>query len=465
MGERARPSTSRQRRKHRAGRSNNTPANPAAINERVAAAKVLTDCLTAPYRSIDRLLAEAAATSTVRALVYSVLRRYCALEDELSRRLRRPIPEKHSQIKNLAIIGAYQMVYGGVPPHAAIHEAVAACQAIGRPWFKTLVNAVLRGLQRDSSAQSTLTERSFDLPYWLEDRLREAWGVRFEPIAEAFQYQPPMTLRINRSRIPEEDFRRRLTEAGIESSPAWEPETLVLAKPQSQTSLPGYLEGLASVQDAAAQFAARLLQPKESNRILDACAAPGGKLFHLMELNPLVEIHGVEVSARRADALREEAARLGFADRLVLYTADARTQGWWDGKPFDRILLDAPCTGTGTIRRRPDIKIHRAARDEIVASQLQLELLECLWPKLADGGRLLYCTCSILPAENQGVIERFLDHHPDAELEPIALPIGVALSSGWQLLPDHPLTDGFYYAALRRNKSADSSRGPTSMQI
>ncbi|MBM4204347.1 MAG: 16S rRNA (cytosine(967)-C(5))-methyltransferase RsmB [Gammaproteobacteria bacterium] len=439
-------------------------------SERVVAATLLSDCLTSPYRSIDRLLDQANAAPAVRALVYGVLRCYCGLDAELSRRLRQPIPQKLNSIKQLMMIGGYQLAHGGVPPHAAIHEAVAACDTLGRTGIKALVNAVLRGLQRDQLAIDALTERSFDLPEWLEAQIREAWGERFEPVVRAFQNQPPMTLRINQRRISTTDYKALLDAQGGTASPAWLAETLVLANPRSQRDLPGYDDGLVSVQDASAQFAAHLLSAEsgiagllkvsapapdspaagDSHRILDACAAPGGKLFHLMELNPAADIHAVEFSAVRAERLRAEADRLGFAKRLVLHTSDARTDDWWDGKPYDRILLDAPCTGTGTIRRRPDIKLHRQAGDDHVASLLQSELLERLWPKLAQGGRLLYCTCSILPTENQMVVEQFLQRHPEAELETVELPAGIALPFGWQLLPDNQLTDGFYYAALRR---------------
>lgn len=428
-------------------------------SDRLTAVQMLEKCLNHPYRSIDRLLAEEKANPAVRALVLGVLRHFFRASALVDERLRQPIPEKHQVIRYLLITGCYQLVWSGTPAHAAVNESVAVCDELGFPWFKGLVNAVLRGIDRSreeagndrESPEGTRTERSVDLPEWLLSAIRSAWGERSDAIAEGFNLQPPLCLRINTRKVSPTDYRESLKRAELTWIDGNFPETLFLVRPMPQIELPGYADGQVSVQDSGAQYACRLLGVEPHHRVLDACAAPGGKLFHLIEHQPNATYQAIEPSERRSERLAAEGRRLGHSDRFVSITADARENGWWDGTPFDRILLDAPCTGTGTIRRRPDIKLHRFPGDLAAATHLQRELLERLWPKLAEGGSLLYMTCSILPEENDGVVSGFLASHRNAVVEPVILPSGIATTTGWQILPDDPRADGFYFSLLKKS--------------
>lgn len=376
----------------------------------------------------------------------------------IDQRLRQPIPEKHRMIRYLLIIGCYQLIWGGTPAHAAVNESVAVCDELGLPWLKGLVNAILRSVDRSREKTGNVTEtqgessteRSVDLPDWLVSALRSAWGDRYEAIAEGFNLHPPLCLRINTRKVSPTEYRESLQQAGLEWVDGFFPETLCLLRPIPQVELPGYIDGQVSVQDSGAQYACHLLDIHPHQRVLDACAAPGGKLFHLVEHQPGALFQAVEQSERRSNHLVDEGRRLGHTDRFEMFNADAREDTWWDGIPFDRILLDAPCTGTGTIRRRPDIKLHRSPADLPAATNLQRELLENLWLKLAAGGSLLYMTCSILPEENDGIVSGFLSSHPDAFLAPISLPVGVATPAGWQILPDDPGADGFFFSLLKK---------------
>ncbi len=432
-----------------------TPTSAATITniagaERAAAARLLEACLKPPNRSIDRLLSEAQATPALRAMVFGVLRSYFRVSNVVDQRLRRPLSEKNLVIRYLLLTGAYQLLFGGVSPHAAVNETVAACERLNRPGLKGLVNAILRDIDRNRIAILEEAERSFELPGWLFSEVQSGWRNRATAIARSFQEQPKMCLRVNTSKVNADVYRVQLQEKGFAFSDGWLKETLFLDTPIRQEDLPGFSSGLVSVQDAGAQFAASILDVNDTHRVLDACAAPGGKLFHLLERSTPSRMVAVEWSASRAEHLSREGLRLGHANRFTLEVADARHESWWDQEAFDRILLDAPCTGVGTIRRRPDIRLHRSPRDVDLSSALQLDLLKSLWMKLAPGGQLLYVTCSILPAENDRIIEAFLHGHPDAHRIDIHLPTGIATSHGWQLLPDDPLTDGFFYSLLQR---------------
>ncbi len=419
-------------------------------DERAAAARLLHQVL-ANGRTSDQAMAGLDVTPLTRELVLGSLRHYFSLGRLVDSALHRSLKPKDVVLRSLMIVGAYQLRFTRVPDHAAIFETVNACAGVGRPWARGLVNAVLRQCAAAPSAQP-----SSEHPEWLEHALRLQYPDA-EAIMHANNGRAPMTVRINLARTTADAYLTTLEAAGIRSRRPGAPETedgldlgpatRVLAEPCPANTLPGYAEGLVAVQDAGAQFAAGLLSPTSGERVLDACAAPGGKLFHLMERCPGARYAAVEQSGERLSRMLTEAERLGHSGFTAL-EADATTLHWWDGAPFDRVLVDAPCTGTGTLRRHPDIKVLRRPADVEAMAGLQGRLLANLWRVLTPGGTLLYCTCSILAAENDEVISRFLAHRPEAIARPCRLATGRATRHGWQLLPTQADTDGFYYARM-----------------
>jgi 16S rRNA (cytosine967-C5)-methyltransferase len=286
----------------------------------------------------------------------------------------------------------------------------------------------------------------------MTERIEASYPDRAQEIIATTLDRAPMSLRVNIARISPADYATLLDQAGITAAPAWHPENLVLDSPRPVAELPGYADGLVSVQDSGALFACSLLQ--DAKQVLDACAAPGGKLFHLAEQLPEAGLTALEKSPARLEHLRSEAARLGH-ESVVLVQGDATTTDWHEGGPFDAILLDAPCSGSGTLRRHPDIKVLRQASDLPRYAALQRRLLDNLWRLLAPGGTLVYCTCSLFPEENDQVVEGFLGATGDVNLATLSLPIGVPTRHGWQLLPlPDAAVDGFYYARMIRSVEA-----------
>lgn len=392
----------------------------------------------------------------LQILCYGVLRyylRFCWISQAL---LQSPLKSKDFDILMLLCVGLYQLIELETPPHAAISETVEACKLLKKPWATGLVNAVLRNYLR--KAQTLLEqakqdpEASFLHPLWLLNLIKEAWPAEAKAIFEANNTQPPLVLRVNQRRLSRSEYLAQLITQGIQARPVLGTEAgIILDKPLEVTSLPGFKEGGFSVQDGAAQLAAPLLQLAAGQRVLDACAAPGGKTTHLLELEPkLAEMVALDISEDRQQQVRENLRRLAFQAEVVVADALAPEQ-WWDGLPFDRILLDAPCSATGVIRRHPDIKFLREPQDISRLAEQQLTLLKALWPLLKPQGLLLYATCSILPQENQQVIEKFLSGQPEASLSSFELPWGNRLPIGHQLLPGQNDMDGFYYACLRKS--------------
>lgn len=427
----------------------------AASRERAEAARLLHQVISGG-RTTDQAMADADVSPLSRELVFGSLRHYFSLTGLLTATLHQPIKQKDRELWALMIVGAYQLKYLRVPDHAAIFETVSAARDLERPWARGLVNAVLRRI----AALPDPNERSREHPPWLESRLRREYPDA-DSVMAANNARAPMALRVNQARIAPAEYRARLSAAAMTArapgsaaragpaETALGPESLILEEPVKVAALPGYREGLVSVQDAGAQFAAALLEPGAGERVLDACTAPGGKLFHLLERYPTAAYTALEFSAGRLEHVLGEAARLGhrtFAAR----EADATTLDWWDGSPFRHILVDAPCSGTGTLRRHPDIKVLRRESDLAEASALQRRLLANLWRVLEPGGTLLYCTCSILGAENDEVIDTVLHEQPDARIVALRLSSGRPTRHGWQLLPTDPDTDGFYYARMTK---------------
>lgn len=367
--------------------------------------------------------------------------------------LQKPFKAADADVEALLLVGLYQLLYTRVPAHAAIGETVGCADKLKKPWAKALLNAVLRRAQRES--ETLLAELEHDPvvrtahPRWLQKSLKAFWPDQWEAICAANNAHPPMILRVNRRHRSRDAYLGLLTDAGIAATPCvYSPDGIILDAAADVRSLPGFAEGWISVQDEAAQLAADLLDLAPGQRVLDACCAPGGKTCHILEAEPaLAGVVAVDLEAKRLVRVRENLARLGLSAELI--AADGRdTASWWDGKPFQRILLDAPCSATGVIRRHPDIKLTRQPDDIAALALLQGELLDALWITLEVGGILLYATCSTLPTENTEVIEAFLARTPGARELDLATTAGIKQPHGRQLLAQEGGHDGFYYAKL-----------------
>lgn len=367
--------------------------------------------------------------------------------------LQKPFKAADADVEALLLVGLYQLLYTRVPAHAAIGETVGCADKLKKPWAKALLNAVLRRAQRESEA--LLAELEHDPvvrtahPRWLQKSLKAFWPEQWEAICTANNAHPPMILRVNRRHHTRDAYLGLLNEAGIAATPCvYSQDGIILEAAADVRSLPGFAEGWISVQDEAAQLAADLLDLAPGQRVLDACCAPGGKTCHILEAEPkLAGVVAVDLEAKRLVRVRENLARLGLSAELI--AADGRdTATWWDGKPFQRILLDAPCSATGVIRRHPDIKLTRQPDDIAALAVLQGELLDAMWRTLEVGGILLYATCSTLPTENTEVIEAFLARTPGARELDLATAAGIKQPHGRQLLAQEGGHDGFYYAKL-----------------
>ncbi|ATE80441.1 16S rRNA (cytosine967-C5)-methyltransferase [Pseudomonas sp. PvR086] len=367
--------------------------------------------------------------------------------------LQKPFKAADADVEALLLVGLYQLLYTRVPAHAAIGETVGCADKLKKPWAKALLNAVLRRAQRESEALLAELERDPVVrtahPRWLQKSLKAFWPEQWEAICAANNAHPPMILRVNRRHHTRDAYLGLLSDAGVAAKPCiYSRDGIILDAAADVRSLPGFAEGWISVQDEAAQLAADLLDLAPGQRVLDACCAPGGKTCHILEAEPkLAGVVAVDLEAKRLVRVRENLARLGLSAELI--AADGRdTATWWDGKPFQRILLDAPCSATGVIRRHPDIKLTRQPDDIAALAVLQGELLDAMWITLEVGGILLYATCSTLPTENTEVIEAFLARTPGARELDLATAAGIKQPHGRQLLAQEGGHDGFYYAKL-----------------
>ncbi|WP_223630481.1 16S rRNA (cytosine(967)-C(5))-methyltransferase RsmB [Pseudomonas atacamensis] len=376
--------------------------------------------------------------------------RLSALAEKL---LQKPFKAADADVEALLLVGLYQLLYTRVPAHAAIGETVGCADKLKKPWAKGLLNAVLRNAQRESETIFAELERDPVVrtahPRWLQKSLKAFWPEQWEAICAANNAHPPMILRVNRRHHSRDAYLALLGEAGIAATPCiYSRDGIVLEAAADVRSLPGFAEGWISVQDEAAQLAADLLDLAPRQRVLDACCAPGGKTCHILEAEPaLAGVVAVDLEAKRLVRVKENLERLGLDAELI--AADGRDiDKWWDGKPFQRILLDAPCSATGVIRRHPDIKLTRQPDDIVALAQLQGELLDAMWKTLEVGGILLYATCSTLPTENTEVIAAFLERTPGARELDLATAAGIKQPHGRQLLAQQGGHDGFYYAKL-----------------
>lgn len=383
----------------------------------------------------------------VRALAFGAVRNHHRHRALLKELLDRPLKGGDCTLEALLSVGLFQLADPEQPDHAAVSATVAATRLLKQERAAGLVNASLRRYQREASGLLDWLRADpaawHSHPAWLLDRLRTDWPDRWQEIAVANQRHPPLWLRVNRNRASVSDYAARLAaELGLSATtlPGF-PDALKLASAVPVQQLPGFAEGLVSVQDAAAQLAAPLLAPLQGMRVLDACAAPGGKTSHLIEYaGGQLDLTALDISRSRLTQVESNLRRLG--QRATVLVGDATEPAtWWDGRPFDRILVDAPCTATGVIRRHPDIKLLRRAADVPGLVSRQRLLLERLWPLLKPDGKLLYSTCSLLRVENQALVEDFLVAGT-IQLEP-----GTP-APGLQLLPGDRDTDGFYYALM-----------------
>ncbi len=426
---------------------------------RVAAARVVGEVLAG--RSLNEALPPALARVAERdrgllqQLCYGGLRRAPRLVALLDLLLAKPLRAKDLDLKGLLICGLYQLEALRTPDHAAVSATVDATTGLGKSWARGLVNAVLRRYLRErESLVAQLDEAAAAChPPWLYRELVQQWPGKAARILTANNEQPPMTLRVNAGRCSREAYLSRLSAAGIAARPgALSPQAVYLERPVDVTALPGFAEGDVSVQDEAAQLAALLLQPAPGDRVLDACAAPGGKTCHLLELQPrLTALVAMDIDDERLARVTDNLARLKLAASVL--AGDARNPPPELGPgQFNRILVDAPCSASGVIRRHPDIKLLRRPGDLAGFAQRQLAILCGVWPLLTAGGKLLYATCSVLAEENDRVVQRFLAQMPGAERVPLDVPWGEAAGGGRQLLPDPEGPDGLFYALLQKQE-------------
>lgn len=353
------------------------------------------------------------------------------------------------------LLGIYQLHYLRIPDYAVVKEAVGLVDAIKKPWAKGLTNAVLRTYCREQKTKLAPLDENlcfrYGHPQWLIKRLKEAWPQKWNTILDANDAHPPMSLRVNAQRVTREEYLDTLHQAEMNASPLpYSPQGIRLHAPCEVHALPGFDDGDVSLQDEAAQLAVSLLALKPGLRVLDACAAPGGKTSHMLETTPELAICvALDVDEKRLSRVQDNLTRLHLQATLINGDASA-PETWWDGVFFDRILLDAPCSATGVIRRRPDIKIIRTEAEIAKIASLQHRLLQALWPLLAPEGLMVYATCSVMPEENHRQIAQFMAQQKDCQLVAHDYPWGQDTGHGWQILPGENNMDGFFYSILKK---------------
>ncbi|OQW95118.1 MAG: 16S rRNA (cytosine(967)-C(5))-methyltransferase, partial [Beggiatoa sp. IS2] len=391
-------------------------------------------------------------------LSYGVLRWLPRLQALLQCLLHKPLKMKDADIQALLLLGLYQLLYLRIPDYAATAATVNVARGLQKEWATRLINAVLRNCQRQREKLLATLDDNVSTrlahPVWILEQLQTDWPKDWESLAQANNVQPLLTLRVNQRYLSRATYLEHLHAAGIVAVPTPYTESgITLAQPVGSggvMQLPGFSQGWASVQDGAAQLVAPLLDVPEGARVLDACAAPGGKTAHILERYTVGHLLALDNEPARVQLLKNTLGRLQLS--ATVRCSDARQPAtWWDGQPFARILLDTPCSGSGVIRRHPDIKYLRQATDIPALAAYQRELLENLWSVLAPQGQLLYVTCSVFAEENHRLLEDFLANQRDAQEVPLIVPWGHALPVGRQILPsDEPGFDGFYYACLTK---------------
>ena len=427
------------------------------MNTRLIAAKVLTSVirdgqsLTAALNNTLGVVESDKDRAFIQALCYGVCRNFHRLDYILSQMLDKPL--KDLDVKALALIGLYQLKFMRVKSHAAVSETVLAARK--KPWAKALINALLRSYlrgqegfeQKADNVKSALVSH----PDWLIQQIEQDWPIQAQQIFQQNNEQPPMALRVNLANISQYQYLQKLRDQGIEAEAvSFCRSAILLNKPAVVDILPGFSEGWVSVQDTAAQLAAELLDVQIGHRVLDVCAAPGGKAAHILEHQPKVrELVAVDIDKLRLQRVNDNLQRLKLSAKLIEGDA-SKPEDWWDGQLFDRILLDVPCSALGVIRRHPDIKLLRRAEDINTLQVLQKRIMTAVWSLLAPGGIMLYATCSILKQENEQQIEAFLATNTNAIEVPINADWGLVRRYGRQILTGESAMDGFYYALIRK---------------
>ncbi|MDN3638012.1 16S rRNA (cytosine(967)-C(5))-methyltransferase RsmB [Simiduia curdlanivorans] len=423
------------------------------MNSRAIAALCLADLLNKGH-SLSALLpiylarTQARDKGLVQELCFGACRWFYRYNPIIQALLAKPFKPKDADIHALLLLGIYQIEHLRVPDHAALSDTVEACRDLKKDWATKLVNGVLRNFLRQKDTLLATAQGSH--PKWIEKAIRSHWPENADAILAANNQHPPLSLRlapwINRQAYIDQLAAQSLVaKPGQMAANSIELETLV-----DVTSLPGFNQGDLSVQDEAAQLAGELLPLKDGDRVLDCCCAPGGKTLHLLQAAK-VDVVAIDVEAKRLTRVRENLHRAKQQAKIICGDA-AKPASWWDNKPFDHILLDAPCSATGVIRRHPDIKLLRKPADIAKLATLQGDILEANWALLKAGGYLLYATCSVMPEENTQVIEAFLARTADAKEQKIDASWGVEQSAGRQILPGQHNSDGFYYCLLHKQK-------------
>ncbi len=410
-------------------------------------------------RSLDDVLAAARPAKDDRdralsaELSYGVCRWYRRLDALVGALLQKPFKPRDRDLHVLLLVAAYQLLYSRVPAHAAVSTAVDISRSLGKGWASRLINGVLRRLLRERESLEARIDADEALryaqPQWLYDAIRRAWPGRADVILSALQERPPMVLRIDQRKVGRADYAARLAASGILARPHPQvPSALLLDRPVAVERLPGFARGEVSVQDAGAQLAGAYLDLHAGQRVLDACAAPGGKTLDALQRAAGLDVTALDVDPKRLQRVADNLSRAGLHAELVAADAAAPPTDGWGAVRYDRILIDAPCSATGVMRRHPDIRLLRRADDIDALVGRQAAILDALWPLLAPGGRLLYVTCSLLPVENAQQIDAFVARHADAVVAELPNTPGSAAGKGVQLLPGIDATDGFFYAAL-----------------
>lgn len=426
-----------------------------ALTQVIGFGRSLADCLEPALADLkdsrDRALAQ--------QLCYGVLRflpKLQALSHEL---LQKPLKKADQDIECLIFIGLYQLLELRIPPHAAINATVEVAKSLKKVWAVKLINAILRNFQRQ---QIDLIEKvttktpaaKYSHPRWILQQFQQDWADDWEKLVEANLQQAPMCLRVNLQKVSREDYLKLLKNQEINAEIISETSAgLRLEKAVDVEKLPCFSEGWVSVQDGAAQFAGEILDVFENTHVLDACAAPAGKTAHLLEKNPSLKLWALDKDEKRVLQIHNTLNRLNLlSENIKIQAVEAQNiEQWWNGQLFDRILLDAPCSGSGVIRRHPDIKLLRKKQDIQALVEQQKQLLDALWSLLAKGGKLLYATCSVFRQENDHQIQSFIERHADARSLEIAFQFGRNMPVGRQILSGQHQLDGFYYALLQKD--------------
>ena len=423
-------------------------ASPSLAESLAAAGRVIGrvlggESLDAALIELKRRADALALMAAAQDLCYNALRGFGVIDVALERLLEKPLAAP--ALKGLLLAAIAELAARPQAAHAVVHQAVEAAVLLGEPRAKGLVNAVLRGFQRRADpllAEIEATETGrYRHPQWWIEKVRAAYPDTWEAMLLESNRHPPMTLRVNRCRLSAKEYVDKLGRGGI--SARWlGAEAVVLEKPRRVALLPGFAEGDVSVQDAGAQQAAHFLAVRDGMRVLDACAAPGGKAGHILELADC-DLTAVDIDSLRARRITENLSRLKLSARVVVGDCLNPDSSWDDKRPFDRILLDAPCSASGVVRRHPDIKWLRRPDDIGRFVRTQTEMLDAMWQVLVPNGKLLYATCSVFTEENDEQVRAFLQRHPEAVLLPLP-----GLADG-QILPSAD-SDGFYYGLLKK---------------